>query len=67
MAMRRFEMLHAETGERRVHYEGPFVEFALCCDALELDDNAGASAPELTSKRVTCERCLLIVRHVRGS
>ncbi|MDO3380384.1 hypothetical protein [Geoalkalibacter halelectricus] len=64
--MKRFEMTDAETGEALVHYEGPFNDFALCGDALEMDRYAGESHPQETNKRVTCEKCHAVVRHVRG-
>lgn len=66
MAMRRYEMTHAETGETVIHYEGPFSDFALCGDALERDMHAGESEPVETARRATCENCLAVVRHVRG-
>jgi DNA-directed RNA polymerase subunit RPC12/RpoP len=56
----------AETGEAVVHYEGAFYDCALCGDALEMDDHAAISEPVETTKRVTCENCIAIVRHVRG-
>jgi len=64
--MRRFKMTHAETGETRVHYEGAVGDFTLCGDALEVDEHSASHPPEETSKRVDCENCLAIVRHVRG-
>lgn len=66
MAMMRYRMKHAETLEETVHYEGPFTDFSLCGDALECDRYAAESVPTVTTKRVTCERCMAVVRHVRG-
>jgi len=66
MAMQHIEMVDAESGETVVHYDGPHPEFTLCGDAMEVDCCAAASEPVDTHRRVDCERCIAIVRYVRG-
>lgn len=62
--MKRIELVHYETHELEVHYEGPNGnDYTLCGDTL--DECVGE--PTETKKRVTCERCKAIVRHVRGA
>lgn len=64
--MKKYFVIHSEDGEKLVHYEGPFGDYALCGDALEVDRNGILNEPEITKKRVTCEKCLLVVKHVKG-
>lgn len=61
--MKKLEVVHIETGEREVHYDGPGAnDYTLCGDTL---DECG-EPPQETTRRVNCERCLAVVRHVRG-
>ena len=61
--MKKFEIVHIETNEREVHYEGADGnDYTLCGDAMD----ECAEDPKETKRRVTCSRCLAIVRHVRG-
>ena len=64
--MRHIEIAHAEEDDVVVHYEGPFPEFTLCGDAIEVDAHAARAEPSVTTKRVSCDRCIAVVRHVRG-
>jgi len=64
--MLRYQITHAETGETTVHYDGAVSDYTLCGDAIEVDTMAALVQPEPTTKRVDCEMCLMIVRHVRG-
>lgn len=61
--MKKIEVVNLETREHDVHYEGAGGnDYTLCGDTLD----ECAEPPTETTKRVTCEQCKLIVRHVRG-
>ena len=61
--MRKIEVVHIETRARDVHYDSPIgLDYTLCGDTLD----ECAEDPKETKKRVTCETCKAIVRHVRG-
>ena len=61
--MKHIEVVNIETLEREVHYDsGSGADYTLCGDTLD----ECAEEPTETKKRVTCERCKAIVRHVRG-
>lgn len=65
-------MMHTRTEDGQtevlVHYEGALGEDALCGHDLSGDSVAGESwtAATETRRRVNCQDCLAIVRHVRG-
>jgi hypothetical protein len=62
--MIKLEVVHIETGEREVHYDAAEgIDYTLCGDTLD----ECAEEPKLTNRRVTCQRCIAIVRHVRGT
>lgn len=60
--MKKIEVVNLETLEREIHYDAASgVDYTLCGDTLD----ECAEEPQYTKKRVTCQRCLDIVRHVR--
>jgi hypothetical protein len=66
--MLKYEIDDAETGETVIHYDGADgYDMTLCGFPLEVDIHAAANEPRQTQKRVSCQRCLAIVRHVRGT
>jgi hypothetical protein len=61
--MLKLEVVNIETLEALVHYNvAGGLDFTLCGDTLD----ECAEEPVETNKRVTCERCKEIVKHVRG-
>lgn len=52
-------------GEETVHFDSPHCEFSLCGDQI-IQEDCDMSIGKVTTNRVTCDRCIAIVRHVKG-
>lgn len=64
--MKKVILTHPDDLYPLIHYEGAFDDHTLCGDAMEEDISSSTHPPIDTTKRVTCPRCIAVVKHVRG-